>query len=367
MVLGLSTVSQAMPWKMVYGDEVVRQNQVVRGDLFFNGDTLEIDGVVQGDLVVFARSLKINGRIEGDVLGIVFDKMTVSGEVNGDLRVLANQLTIEGIVAESATVAAIFMDTAPNSQIKAGLLGNFNEVKLAGAISGPVELTGYTLTIIGGKIDGNLKVKGAPLNWGKKVDISGNVDDYSGVTNYQKNNQKAKIDGEYRVHFEKEAMLDLLKSLLLISFVWFLGNLLISLIFFRLFPRTAWEITQPTMTLFRKNLAVGLLGFLGIPLLIFILGISIVGIPLAILLGLLYITMVFFSGVPLNIWAGRLVFGRTGLQSRPVLLVIIGSVLLSFFTWIPFLGYLIHVLGFGMIAGNIKTQVSPIKKTDLLA
>lgn len=367
LIVGISAVSSAKSWQVRYGDSVIRENQTVEGDLVFNGQTLEVNGTIQGDLVVMAKELKINGKVEGDVLGIIFNEMTLSGTVGGDLRVLANRSMIEGVVDESATIASFHMDTTPDSEIKAGLLGFFNELKLNGKISGPVEFTGYSLAQVNGKIDGNLKIKGTPVTWGRKASVSGNVDDYSGVSDYQKHNPAVKIGGEYRVRIQREALLEMVKSLLVISFTWFIGNLLISLIFYRLFPRTAWEITQPTMISFRKNLSAGLFGFIGIPILIFLLAISVVGVPLAILLGLLYIILLLFSGVPLNIWSGRLLLGKTELQHRPVLLIVFGSLLLAFVTWIPFVGYFIQVLGVGMIVGNIRTQVSTEKRPDLRA
>lgn len=356
LLVMIAVPAMANPWQRISGVGVVREGRTIPADLLFNGEKLEVDGVIRGDLIVFAREVKINGRVEGSLLGLVYGRLTVDGEVRGNLRVIANQLAVAGKVGKSVTVAALLMETGPKALVEQGLLGVFSQAELRGGISGPVDVTGYEATTIGAKIDGNLRFHGAPVQWRKGAAVTGSIDDYTGNTENTAGANQVKLGGDYRVHFQREAGAKILKTLFIISLVWFLGNVLISLIFYRFFPHTAWKISEPTVANFRKNLTIGILTLIGIPLVIFLMAITIVGIPLAVLLGLGYLILLLFAGTPLNLWVGRLFFKKIKVNSPPVLQIVVGALLMALVGMVPFIGNVFQVIGMGMIISNLKPE-----------
>lgn len=347
------------PWITQSGTYLVRDGQILKRDLLFNGDEVEINGTLKGDLIVFAKKVIINGTVDGSVIGIITEKLTVDGKINGDLRVIAGIIEIDGTVTDSVTSIAYKIETRPEALLENGLLGFANNVSLMGTISGPVQLTTVALNTIGGKINGDVIVHGAPVNWLEKATVIGNIDDYSGIEQ-SKDKVKANISGAYRNHYRVEYLAEAFKTMLVISLIMFIGNLLNSLIFNRLFPLTAWKISTPSISNFRRYLFTGLLSFFLIPLLIVGLVFTRVGIPLAILLGLIYIIVFFFSGITLNLWVGRIVLAKSAFNNpkHSVILTIVGGLVLTVIGIVPFMGYLVNILGFGMVFGNIKPQIS---------
>lgn len=355
LLLGIPVL--AGPWQLSGGERIIRKGHVVEGDLIFSGDQLEVEGEIKGDLLVFAREVSISGRVEGSILGLVWEKFSLQGTVERDLRVLANELNLSGMVKRSLTAGAVKIYTSPDSQVGTGILGYCSELKLEGQVEGPVEVDSYGLTKIGGRIAGDLKVSGAQVEWLPPVEVGGKVTDLTGITSPPVQNG-VKIGGEYRIQREKiDPQKEFFKWAAFVSLVWLLGNLLISLIFYRLFPRTSWIMSEPTTVNFRGSLAIGLLGFIVIPVVILILILTVVGIPLAILLGLFYLMLLFFSGVPLNLWFGRLIFKS---RLHPSLLIVFGGLFLMLLSSIPWAGFMVQavvmIMGFGVILRNVKIQ-----------
>lgn len=365
LLLGLlvPVVVFAQDWEIAKGSRVIRQDETVSGDLYFSGDYLEISGVVQGDLLVFAREVKLTGIVEGDFLGLVGEKFTVEGKIGGDLRGFAQQLEIGGTVAETMTAAGLQGEFAPTAQIGKGLIGKFHTVKFLGNVVGSTSITGYVQTELGGKIEGSLELRGVPATWNETMEISGDVNDYTGNTDTSQVN-RIKLGGDYRIHQDTEALVKLRKQFFLLSLIWFMGCLLMAIILYKLFPRTVWQLSEPNFRRLQLNLLKGLAAAFGIPLLIVLLIISRVGIPLAILLSLGYIMVLLFSNVILCLWSGRLIFAKTRFNQKRygVMLILIGGLVLSFAGMIPVVGLILPVVAFGMAVSFIQPEKEEISR-----
>lgn len=347
----------AEPWKVLKGNAVIRQDEVVAGDLFFYGEYLEVAGEVRGDVLVMAGEVNVSGVIDGNFLGIVGKQLTVGGQIRGDLRALAHQMVVEGTVAETVTAAAVMTEISSTALVGEGLWGVFQQIALAGTVDGPAWISGYAATEISGKINGDLQVRGVPVRWMETAEIAGDVDDYSGVTDTEQG-KNARISGEYRIHQDNELVLKVIKSLLLFNLMWLLGSLLVGMIGYKLFPQTCWRISEPSVAHFRRYLLVGLASALGTPLVIVLLVISRVGIPLAVLLTLFYLILLFFSSIPLYLGVGRILFAkfRPDIRRHPVLLILSGGLVVALLGLIPFVGYFVQLIGFGMVVGNIRME-----------
>jgi cytoskeletal protein CcmA (bactofilin family) len=348
----------ASPWEIKGGDQTIGKEQVIEGDLIFSGDHLAIDGTVKGDLIVFAREVTISGQVEGSVLGVAWEKLTDEGTIGRDLRVISSEIVVNGIVNGSLTVGALKIYTDGDSQIGKGILGYFSETKLEGQVTGPVQITSMTSTRIGGKITGDFNTEGASVEWLSPAEITGNVADHGSEPSSTEQLAKVKIGGTYH-HFKEttDKQFELIKQFAWVSLIWFLGSLILSLIFYRLFPRTALEMTEPTATKFRRGLVTGLIGLVGFPIVIVILLLTVVGIPIAIILSLFYVMLFLVAGIPINLWFGRLLFKS---RPRPILQIILGSLTLALIGSIWPLQLIVQplvtLLGFGFILGNIRLQ-----------
>lgn len=345
-------------WRIESGEKVVVKGEIIPQDLIFNGEELEVDGVVQGDLIILSGDVSINGEVQGSVIGITGGKITVNGTIKGNLRALAQEIYINGIVGGTATIGSFQMATSPNSRIGNGLMGNFIMLELVGEVDGIAEISSMSLTRIGGRINGDLKVTGNQLQWVSPLKVSGKVIDSSVMANNPSKLKGIQI-GKYEFH--KVNLADqyrMMKTVLFILFIWMVGTMLLSLIFYRLFPRVAWSMSEPDMANFRRNLLVGLLCLVGIPVIIYFLMLSMVGVPIAIFLLFLYLLLLIGFEIPVYLWLGRLIFKS---KLRPWMMIVLGAVfqMIMIILLTPFSFILIPVLiciGMGMIAGKVRFQ-----------
>jgi hypothetical protein len=310
------------------------------------------------------REVTITGRVNGSVLGIVSEQLRVNGTVVGNLRTAATKLTLNGQVARNFFGYALRMATGPQSRISGGILGTFGELKLAGTVNGPVAVNAYSSNRLGGSIGGNVTVKGAPLKWLPPVRIAGRVDDYTGTTAPQKlPGQQVTLGKGYHVHRPQNDRPRYYKYFVYVSIIWFLGNSLMSLIFYRVFPRTAWRITQPTRTMLQRSFITGLLTLILVPVAIVLLMISTVGLPIALVLILLYIVLLLFANVPVSLLLGRIVMRQNGPNhpERPSLVIVIGCLASGIIGALPVVGYILSsCIGVGILIRNIRPEYKKI-------
>ncbi len=358
IMLGTGIPVWASPWQISGGERIISKGQVISGDLIFSGSRLEIEGTIEGDLLVLAGEVRIDGRVGGSVLGVVSERLTINGTVARDVRVLALELLLNGAVDRNLTVWTYHLATGPQSRIGQGILGKMIELKLAGTVGGPVDVNSYNFNQIGGRIGGDVIVRGAPARWTSPLAIGGKVLDYSVAPSNPSHVKGVAVAGGYEVKVDQG------NGLILMLFLgWLLGSLILSIVIFRLFPRTVWRITETSAT-FRKNLLIGMAGFIAIPVLIAIFStgivfpyLSLISLPFIILLILLYIGLLFFSGILVNIWFGRLLFRS---KLHPVLMIVLGGLTLAILNTLPLinLGLVLvtNCVGFGMILRSFKFQ-----------
>ncbi len=342
-------------WQIANGVKTVSRAEIINGDMIFNGQSLKMNGRIRGDLVILAGNVTINGYVEGSVIGFTFGKLMINGTIGHDLRVFAREMVLKGRVEQSVTTGAISFITTPSSRIDNGLYGVFAELALAGHINGPVDITGFNSTVVGGQINGDFKGSLALITWKPPLEIFGKVSDYSlipknpsGIKGIKIKDYQANQMGFINQHqgFFKWMFLGL--------FVWFLGTLLLSLIFYRIFPRTAWCMTEPSLANFRRSIIIGAISFFGIPFLIQILCYIVVGIPIAIFIFLFYLLLLTGFSVPVYLWLGRLIFKS---RLHPGLMIFLGALLMGLVTPVILVFQIVFViLGMGMIVGNIKPQ-----------
>lgn len=361
---------QAAAWKFGNEQQVIEKDQVFTGDFIFQGESLEVSGVIKGDLLVWAKEVTIKGRIEGDLIGVVTNKLIIKGTIGRNSRVIANDFLLSGKLNGNLSGIASYLETKQSSRISGGVLGFFQELTLRGKVAGPVEVTGLIQTKIGGQIEGDIKVKGNPVIWQAPAEFRGKIHDYTGGTNDPRKTKGIKVARDYLLHEQilpEEIVMPQIPIVLLIA--WFVGSILLALIFYRLFPGTAWSMTEPSAINFKKNMLVGAISFFLVPLILgtLIIVFGIVGnyfailLPLIVFLGMGYLFLMFFANLPVYLWLGRIV-----LKSRfhPIILILSGAFLTIVIALVPLINLFAQLVftwqGFGMIVRRIKFQAQDI-------
>ena len=141
LLLGMGTFAFAqsetfLDGKVRTGDRItVGGDDVVDGDLYIFGGDVSVDGRITGDLVVFAGQVSVRGEVGGDVFAGA-GTVDIDGEVGGDVRAGTGQLRVDGSVAEDVFVGAGRLDAG--GSIGGDLVFGAGQVRVPGDIGGDV-------------------------------------------------------------------------------------------------------------------------------------------------------------------------------------------------------------------------------------
>lgn len=82
----------------------ITKGQVVNQTLFVSGEKISMDGEVEGDMFCIGQDVVISGRVQGDVI-CAAQRISITGTVEGSVRVAAQDITLGGSIGRSLAAA----------------------------------------------------------------------------------------------------------------------------------------------------------------------------------------------------------------------------------------------------------------------
>ncbi len=316
----------------------VGKNQTVNGNFYAVGNAVEIDGKIDGDVICLGKNVTINGPVSGDVI-CAGQNININGEVKGSVRVLGNTIVLNSKIGHNAMFLAknltlgdkgqvgwdlaMIADSADiEGKIGRNLNGDIAQMNLAGEVNGDVNL----------KINNDEEAN--PVTVAKTAVINGNVS----YTNGQeiKIEDGAKIKGKVAHNFKEENTN---------STPWFLARLLslfsalvIGLVLVSLWRERMIRLSEIMLDKYGRAIGFGALVLFITPLVIFVLLMSMIGIPLALILLAFWLIAVWVSKILVGITLGNRILkikNKENLVPNMIVGVLLAWILFS----IPVLGW----------------------------
>lgn len=276
-----------------FGDVVVKYGQIDE-NVVAGGKTVTVDGQVSGDVVSFGETVVIGGQISQDVLSIGRD-VVVGGTIEGDVRIVGATLTpaakIGGDLMAAAVTTTVPADTVIGGNAwlagrDAELLGTVagdlraaaRDIRLAGAIGRDVELVGESIVVAStARIAGDFTYR--------------SIDEATIEPG-------AEILGDIifiRTEAPRRLVGDALAGISAFGLLFLLGLFLLGALQILILPDTATGPARRMGSNPWQALGLGCLILLACPIAIIVLGISIIGIPITIVLGAFYVIALFIG------------------------------------------------------------------------
>ncbi|WP_276299762.1 bactofilin family protein [Halorussus lipolyticus] len=304
------------------GTVVVEEDETIDDDLTAFAGTVIVRGTVDGDLTAFAGDVFVEGRVTGDMTALG-GNVRIAGEVTGDVDAVGGNV----VVSEDALVGG---------QLE-GAAGN---------------------VVVEGEVQQGVRVGAGTITLGPNAVVGGDFV-YDGDLNRA---EGAQVAGEIRQ--ESDIGLDLgFTGPLVPNWVgWvygFLVNLVLGAVVLLVFPRFSGGIADRATADPLKSGGVGLLLFVGIPVLMVILFVSLVGIPLGLILALVYALVLWLGYVYGAFAVGTWLLGMADTGGR-WLALFIGLLLAAIVGFVPILGglvqFLVLLLGLGALGLGGRSQ-----------
>lgn len=350
----------------------IGQEKEIEDDLITATESLKISGEIKGDLLALARDINMDGTVNGDMIAGA-QKMEVEGEVKDDARLASQELILKGRIGSDLMALAQNLRVEEGSFILGDAFLGGKELDMNGSVEKNLRIWGGEIRIRG-KVGGNLHIQGEQISLGPKAVIGGDLVYISpreievqegakilGKVVWKKRLGKSPLTGG-GFRFKGNFLWKLISLTSLIS----LGSLLIALA-----PRQMELTAETLISSPGRSILLGLGIFIFAPLILFIIAITMVGLPAAAILLLFYLIILYLSPIFVALAVGRKIF-KGGKASKGELIgaMVLGLLIIALLTGIPGIGGIISLIilffGIGSFAISRRTTYQEAKKKGII-
>lgn len=337
-------------------DEAPGEEVLLRwgGDVIAAGDAVTLRDSVGGDVMMAGGDLRFGGTTEGSYLG-AGSSQDVGGRIGGSARAAGGVVRLHAAVARNVTLAGGEVIVDGDAVVGRNAYAAAGRVEVVGSVEGSLRVAGGEV-ILDGPVLGDVHVDAGTLRVGPDARIEGDL-------RYRVRDAPASIDPGARIAgavVERpsepgEGGRTVQRVLRVLAFL-LAGGVLVGL-----FPGAATAAAVAARNRSAASAGVGLLCAIGVPIGIGVTALSIVGIPLAIIVALLFGIALYLAPVPPAVWLGSLLLeARTppGRRSGRVAEFAAGGAVLGVLSFVPIVGLLVRaavvLVGLGAAALAVR-------------
>lgn len=322
------------------GNEVVISG-TVNGDAYVAGGTVIVDGVINGDLLVAGGQVTVRGKVAHNIRA-VGGTVNIASDTGGNVSIAGGNITTEDSakIAGSLAVAGgnlqFFAPTGKGATIAGG------QATLASTVNGEVQAVISNLTLTpNAKVNGNLNYISS-----QKVRILPGATVSGKITQQVPPQPKpaAKVFGVIGAVSLGFILVDLIASFII-------GALLI-----RFMPIFTKNSTDTAINRFGWSLLIGFLAFIIAPIGGVILLATVIGMPLALLLFIIFIILIYIGKIIVSLSIGAKVMFYVNPKLNLYIVLLIGLVIYAIITNIPTIGGIITALALFTGVGALLIQ-----------
>jgi cytoskeletal protein CcmA (bactofilin family) len=309
----------------------------VNGDIFCAGQTIDIDATVNGDVICAGQTVTVNGTVNGNVR-LAGQSVNLNAKVNNNATIAAQQASIDSGASVGGDTTLLSQSALVNGQLSRDLNATVSQLTVNSSIGRDINATVNTLVLdSGAKIARNITYTGPnKLTKNSSSTISG------GVYYTYSSNKMHNHGSFYGVFLGFQAFL-------------LLAFLLLGLVLIAIFPQLFLKWNSLASERFWAVMLTGLIASILVGPIIGLLLITVLGIPLAVLVGALWLIALILSAPLSAFYIGRMIMSG---RHSVFLILLVGAVALGLISLIPILGEVVIVIaiwfGVGSTLLNLK-------------
>lgn len=323
----------------------------INGDLYKAEDTVEITDAINGNVFIAANTVTIKGQIAGDLF-VVAKSVNIDGaQIYGNVFAVAQDLTLNGLIYDLYGACTTF-NMPYNGTTYRDLKLVCNNATLDGVVGGTANIT----------VAGNLAVDKdfmvyKDFNYTAQSEVEINSEAIQGEIHYT-NIKEAKPATSKASNY----VLPLIMILVFTLVVWLLAN--------KLAPKFVEKATAVAKTRPVASLLYGLLTLVATPFVAIILCMTVVGIPVAIALMVLYGLVLCITTAITTIALADILAKKVSIfaKAKNLLAIVTVAVVLWALSLVPVLGgivgFLVVLYGLGIVVLSVLNKANKSKKEE---
>lgn len=351
---------------------VLSAGQEVQGDYFAFGPHVEISGTVHGDVYAAGAEVLVDGVVDGDLI-VAGGEVRVSGEVTQDVRIAGGTVTLSGKIHRNATIAGGDVHLTESSHLKGSAVIGTGNLLLGGSIDGDVRIGAGNVTL-SKTIGGDLAVAAVAIRLTSRASVGKNVrywsDDEPSI------DEGATVLGTVTQHpipkvFKgKEVQRGVTGLKLFAGMVSFTSTLLLGLLLLRIYPVFTPRVASMIQEKPGVVLSVGGVLSFGVPLLILLCMVSVLGIPIGLMLAAMYVVTLYLGRVFVMLWLGQRLLRLVSGSSSAAWAFVTGLVVYFVLSIVPVVGALLTLatiaIGLGALLITKKELVVSLREQQVV-
>lgn len=316
------------------------------GDRFIAGGTVRHDTPVDGDLIGVGGDVEITAAVKGDMV-VMGGDVRLRAPVGGDVYAGGGTVTIESSVGGNARIAGGNAEVTGAGSVTGNLSIAGGDVVILGPVKGHVQAAGGNV-LIDSEIGGDVSTGAGTLELGPNARIAGKLE-HKGPDEIRRHPDAQVAGGiekkevrtrEARRHAETVTRDH---SFSLGGWLWTLGLIGLAALLAAAFPgaarRLGAELSENTGLVF----LLGFCALAGLPIFAILLMVTIIGLPLALIVVLLYFLLLLLGYVAIAVAMGDLALNRYKSEMAArlgwrVAAAVLAMLALALLGRIPFLG-----------------------------
>ena len=337
-------------------------NETVDDTLMAAGNTVRIEGVVNGDLLAFGRTVEVRDTVKGDLLS--FAKRTVvSGTVEGRIYTFSESFDLDGQLAHSLYGFAQSLRVNDRGHVGEGIVAAAGDVSIEGDVKRSVDILTSGNADVSGSIGRDLTTSGVSLTLTNTARVGGNLSARVRRQTEAHVAAGATIAGKRDIQVQVRQNQFARPRFYFHQAVWFAAVLLVGGLALLLFPSFFRTTTQAVGSGW-LNLGLGVAVLAGVPVVMVVAAITLIGLPISLMLCALYLGAIYLAKVWVGAFLGRMLLKTSGSTKGDWFLgLLVGLLILTMVGFIPYLGGLVRFgvvcLGLGAFAGQLYHASRP--------
>ncbi|PIO04514.1 hypothetical protein COT48_00070 [Candidatus Woesearchaeota archaeon CG08_land_8_20_14_0_20_47_9] len=353
LALLLSFSASAAEFKT--GEEVASTASIVNDNLYITGGRIDVGNTINGNLVAAGGQVTTTGQVNGDATLAAGD-ISAAGYIRDDLRVAGGNIMISCITDGDVSAAGGRIVVSPEAVIGKSLVIYGGDVSIEGNVKGDLIVRAGRL-VINSVVEGDADIVSDELAFKEDAFIKGSLT-YSGRSAGSIDHKM--VGGGIILKPSQTRVMPMMLGLGGLSRVnSAILMIVVGIILLIIMRRFCLDAAKAVLNRFAMSIAYGLLGIIGIPILAVFLIITIIGIPAALLLLLLYLVLLYVSNIIASLILGQIILkAYLRVDTSPFISLVIGVVALSLIRIVPIIGGIVGFIALLAGIGGIITAAS---------
>ncbi|ELR71929.1 hypothetical protein C900_02168 [Fulvivirga imtechensis AK7] len=375
--------STTLVFGQVESGETVVISERVMNDLYVAGGTVTVNTPIEGDLVVAGGTIIVNDSVKQDIL-VGGGNITLNGYVGDDVRCAGGSVNIMKGVGGDLVVTGGSISIGPGVVVSDNLFVSGGKIIFSGEVRGMVKSAAGAFTMngrvlgdmdcrggeltINGAVDGQSTLAAEEIIIGPQARFRNDVRYWSrqGTVDFGNALQESQaiFDPSLKIESGRWEFFGFSSFILLL---WYLGTALLMIFIIQyLFSKTMKRAASTVKDSAAKSLGWGVLFLIGVPIAIVVAVFTVIGLPVAALLFIGYITILLFATVIVSLVAGHWIndtyYHSSWSNRKLVFMAFAIFIILKLATLTPVIGPLIMLLLACMVFGGILHNIKRTRK-----